>query len=61
MWNDFCETARRIEATTKRLEKSAIIGEFFVRLSDEELALAVMEGSIIRHQRCSAYTPFEVL
>src|SRR5687767_13445064 len=37
----FCETAQRVAATTKRLEKAASLSEYFEPLDDENLALAV--------------------
>src|SRR5687768_17529074 len=36
----FCQTAERIGATTKRLEKAAYLGEYFTSLNDDDLALA---------------------
>lgn len=36
----FAETAERVAATTKKLEKSAILGDYFARLADEDLARA---------------------
>ncbi len=36
----FAETAERVAATTKRLEKSAILAEYFSQLSDDDLILA---------------------
>lgn len=36
----FCQTAERIGATTKRLEKAAYLGEYFTPLNDEDLTLA---------------------
>lgn len=35
---EFAETAERVRATTKKLEKAAILGDFFKSLSDEDLA-----------------------
>ena len=39
MWNLFCGAAARVEATTKRLEKAAIVAEFFASLGDDDLVL----------------------
>jgi DNA ligase-1 len=36
----FAQTAERIAATTKRLEKAAHLGEYFAALSDADLLLA---------------------
>ncbi|HEX8400026.1 MAG TPA: hypothetical protein VF644_21530 [Pyrinomonadaceae bacterium] len=36
----FCETAERVGATTKRLEKAADLKDYFETLSDEDLVLA---------------------
>ena len=36
----FCETAERVGATTKRLEKAAVLKDYFETLSDEDLVLA---------------------
>lgn len=36
----FCQTAEAVAATTKKLEKAALLGEYFARLSDEDLARA---------------------
>jgi DNA ligase-1 len=36
----FCETAERVGATTKRLEKAAALKDYFETLSDEDLVLA---------------------
>jgi DNA ligase-1 len=36
----FCETAERVCATTKRLEKAAVLKDYFKTLSDEDLVLA---------------------
>lgn len=36
----FCETAERIGATTKRLEKAALLGAYFSTLSDDDLVRA---------------------
>jgi DNA ligase-1 len=36
----FAETAERIAASTKRLEKAALLGEYFATLSDADLLLA---------------------
>src|SRR4028119_1145777 len=40
MFNDFCHTAEDIGATSKRLEKAALLGAYFAALADEELVLA---------------------
>src|SRR5438876_4415175 len=36
----FARTAEAVAATTKKLEKAALLGEFFQQLSDDELARA---------------------
>src|SRR5262245_33075302 len=36
----FCRTAEAVVATTKKLEKAALLGEYFEQLSDEDLARA---------------------
>jgi len=36
----FARTAEAVAATTKKLEKAALVGEYFVHLSDEDLARA---------------------
>lgn len=36
----FCEAAERVGATTKRLEKAAVLKDYFETLSDEDLVLA---------------------
>lgn len=36
----FAETAERVGATTKKLEKAALLGEYFVALSDSDLSRA---------------------
>ena len=36
----FARTAEAVAATTKKLEKAALLGEYFQRLSDEDLARA---------------------
>jgi DNA ligase-1 len=40
MFNDFCHTAEDIGATSKRLEKAALLRAYFAALSDDELVLA---------------------
>src|SRR5437588_12338613 len=36
----FARTAEAVAATTKKLEKAALLGEYFAHLSDEDLARA---------------------
>lgn len=36
----FADVAQRVAATSKRTEKAAILGEYFTKLSDEDLVLA---------------------
>ncbi|MBW4452310.1 MAG: hypothetical protein KME55_06260 [Nostoc indistinguendum CM1-VF10] len=37
---NFAHVAQRVAATSKRIEKAAILGEYFTKLSDEDLVLA---------------------
>lgn len=37
---NFADVAERVAATSKRIEKAAILGEYFTKLSDEDLVLA---------------------
>ena len=54
-FHDFAQTAECVGATTKRLEKAAILGEYFSALGDDELlhAARYFAGTIfpLRDQR----------